>query len=184
MEDIPTRAVGYGGRAHRRSGDIFDFFSVDFTYGDGKKMLHTARQIEGTPSNITEQVLGTKGIAQLNDHREIKIVDWDGNTLWEYDYENKPVACPYHQEHVHMVESIRLNKRINQAEELAISNQIAIMGRESAYTGRAVTWEEVMASNLRYGPTPDEYAMGPIAPEHFQEGVVPIPGRESPQAVG
>ena len=183
MEDTPVRAVGFGGRARRRSGDIFDYFSVDYTYADGKRMLHTARQIDGCDFNVSEQVLGTKGIAQLNDRREIRIVDYNGNILWEYDYANKPITNPYEQEHVHLVESIRLNKRINQAESLAISNQVAIMGREASYTGQAITWEGIMASDLRYGPTPDEYAMGPVAREHYQEGVVPIPGRESPLPV-
>jgi predicted dehydrogenase len=184
MGDTPAQAAGYGGRARRRSGDIYDFFAVDYTYADGKQMLHTARQIHATAGNISERILGTKGIAQLNESNEIKIVDWEGNTLWEYDYVNNPIVnSAYLQEHIHMVESIRLNKRINQAEELAISNQVAILGREAAYTGRAITWEEIMASTLRYGPTPDEYALGPIAPEHFQEGVVPIPGLESTNAV-
>ena len=183
MGETPVRAVGMGGRARRRSGDIFDYFSVDYTYADGKRMLHTARQIAGCDFNVSEQVLGTKGIAQLNDRGEIRIVDYDGNLLWTFDYENIHIPSPYRQEHVHLVESIRLNKRINQAEDLAISNMVAIMGRESAYTGRAITWDAIMASDLRLGPTPDEYAMGPVSREHFQEGVVPIPGVESPRPV-
>ena len=184
MQDIPTRAVGYGGRARRRSGDIWDFFSIDYTYADRKRMIHSVRQIHETDWNISETILGTKGVAVLNDRRdEIRIVDYDGNVMWHYDYENKPVANPYLQEHIHMVEAIRTNKPINQAEELAISNMIAIMGRMSAYSGRPVTWEQVMSSNLRLGPTPAEYAMGPVDPEHFVEGRIPIPGREAPQPV-
>jgi predicted dehydrogenase len=177
MGETPVRAVGYGGRARRLTGDIYDFFAVDYTYNNNKRMLHTARQIDGTDGNVSEQVLGTKGMAQLNDRGEIKIVDWDGNTLWEYDYANKPVKNPYVQEHIHLVESIRLNKRINQAEELAISNQVAIMGREAAYTGTSITWDEIMASSLRYGPEPGTpYEMGPLP--FYHEGVAPIPGRE------
>lgn len=174
MGEHPEQAVGFGGRSRRLTGDIFDFFSIDYTYKNNKRMLHTARQIDGCDGNVSEQILGAKGVVQLNDRNEIKIVDWEGNTLWEYDYEGKPVNNPYEQEHIHLVESIRLNKKINQAEELAISNLIAIMGRESAYTGRLITWGEIMASPLRYGP--EEYAMGPI-PEYV-EGGVSVPGRE------
>jgi predicted dehydrogenase len=173
-EEMPIQAVGYGGRARRRSGDIFDFFSIDYTYSNGKRGTQTARQIDGTAGNVSEQIFGTKGIVQLSPRHGHKIVDWDGNVLWEYDYDANPVPNPYRQEHIHFVESIRLNKRINQAEVLAMSNQVAILGREATYTGRAITWNEIMASNLRYGPT--EYSMGPISHEHFQEGVVPIPG--------
>lgn len=174
MGEQPVRAVGFGGSARRLTGDIFDFFSVDYYYNNNKRMLHTARQIDGCDGNVSEQILGTKGIAQLNDRGEIRILDWDGNLLWEYDYESKPVKNPYVQEHIHLVESIRLNKKVNQAEDLAYSTQVAIMGREAAYTGQAITWDEIMASNLRYGP--ETYAMGPLPDYH--ERVVPVPGKD------
>jgi hypothetical protein len=48
------------------------------------------------------------------------------------------------------------------------------MGREAAYTGKAITWDEIMASSLRYGP--EKYEMGPL-PE-YQEGVAPVPGKD------
>jgi hypothetical protein len=136
-------------------------------------MLATARQIDGCDGNVSEQVYGTKGIAELNDRGKIRLVDYSGNVLWEYDYKTKPVKNPYDQEHVHFVESIRLNKGINQAEELAYSTMVAIQGREAAYTGKVVKWDEIMSSPLRYGPT--TYALGPL-PE-YEEGVAPLPGR-------
>ena len=174
MGEQPIKAVGFGGRARRLTGDIFDFFSVDYYYNNNKRMLHTARQIDGCDGNVSEQIYGTKGAALLNDRGEIKIVDYEGKTLWEYDYEAKPVKNPYQQEHIHLVESVRLNKKINQAEDLAYSTQVAILGREAAYTGKPITWDEIMASNLRYGP--EEYAMGTLPDYH--EGVVPVPGKD------
>lgn len=174
MGENPLHAVGFGGRARRLTGDIFDFFSVDYYYKNNRRMLHTARQIDGCDGNVSEQVMGTKGIAQLNDRGEIKILDWNGNPLWEYDYAGKPVKNPYDQEHIHFVESIRLNKKINQAEDLAYSNLVAILGREAAYTGKPINWDEIMVSNLRYGP--ETYEMGPLPDYH--EGVVPIPGKD------
>lgn len=173
----PIRAVGFGGRAQRLTGDIFDFFSVDYYYENNKRMLATARQIDGCDGNVSEQVFGTKGIAQLNDRGEIKIVDYNGNELWKYDYETKPVKNPYDQEHVHLVESIRLNKKINQAEDLAYSTLVAIQGREAAYTGKPVSWEEISASTLRYGP--QTYELGALP--DYQEGIAPKPGK-SPDA--
>ncbi|WP_418821100.1 Gfo/Idh/MocA family protein [Parabacteroides johnsonii] len=173
MGERPVRAVGFGGRAQRLTGDIFDFFSVDYYYNNNKRMLATARQIDGCEGNVSEQVFGTKGIAQLNDRGEIKLVDYNGNTLWEYDYENKPVKNPYDQEHIHLVESIRLGKKINQAEALAYSTQVAILGREAAYTGKAITWDEIMASSLRYGP--EKYEMGALP--FYKEGQAPVPGK-------
>lgn len=177
MGERPVRAVGFGGRARRLTGDIFDFFSVDYYYAKDKRMLATARQIDGCDGNVSEQVLGAKGVAQLNDRGEIKIVDYAGNVLWEYDYASKPVKNPYQQEHIHLVESIRQNKKINQAEDLAYSTQVAILGREAAYTGKPITWDEIMASTLRYGP--EKYEMGALPDYH--EGEAPVPGKSPEQ---
>ncbi|OAV67016.1 putative oxidoreductase ycjS [Bacteroidales bacterium Barb4] len=173
MEQRPEKAVGFGGRAQRLTGDIFDFFSVDYYYEHNKRMLATARQIDGCDGNVSEQVYGTKGIALLNDHNDIKIVDYAGNELWKYDYEAHPVKNPYDQEHVHLVESIRLDKKINQAEALAYSTQVAILGREAAYTGKPISWDEIMSSSLRYGP--ESYEMGALP--DYKEGVAPVPGK-------
>ena len=109
----------------------------------------------------------------LNNGDDIKIADYVGNVLWKYDYQNHPVKNPYEQEHVHLVESIRLEKKINQAEDLAYSTQVAILGRESAYTGKSITWDEIMASTLRYGP--EKYEMGALP--FYKEGEVPKPGK-------
>jgi predicted dehydrogenase len=173
MGQRPVRAVGFGGRARRVTGDIFDFFSVDYYYEHDKRMLATARQIDGCDGNVSEQVYGSKGVALLNDYGDMRIVDYAGNVLWQYDIKANPVKNPYEQEHIHLVESIRLNKKINQAEDLAYSTQVAILGREAAYTGKSITWDEIMASNLRYGP--EKYAMGPLP--DYKEGVAPLPGK-------
>jgi len=168
----PIKAVGMGGRAQRLTGDIFDFFSVDYYYENNKRMLTTARQIDGCDQNVSEQIIGTQGVALLHDRNDISIVDYSGNVLWKYDYEKNPVKNPYDQEHVHLVESIRLDKKINQAEDLAYSTLIAIHGREAAYTGKSISWDEIMASSLKYGP--ETYEMGPLP--FYHEGEAPKPG--------
>lgn len=174
---VPEKAVGFGGRARRLTGDIFDFFSVDYRYAGNRRMLATARQIDGCDGNVSESVMGTTGV--LYTSNGIHIENYDGETVWNYDYDAHPVNDAYNQEHIHLVESIRLNKKINQAEDLAISTMVAILGREAAYTGKPITWEEIMASDLRYGPA--EYALGPV-PE-YMEGKVPVPGRDPNSAV-
>lgn len=180
MGQRPNEVVGYGGRAQRLTGDIFDFFSADYTYDKNKRMLATARQIDECANNVSERIMGTKGIAFLGDNGKIHIEDYDQNVLWEYDYDKKPVKNPYEQEHIHLVESIRNNKGINQAEDLAISTMVSIMGREAAYTGKRIKWDEIMASNLRYGPT--TYQFGPLTDYH--EGEAPLPGNRPKAPVG
>jgi predicted dehydrogenase len=177
MGQRPVKAIGTGGRARRTIGDTYDFLSVDYHYGNGKRLFATGRQINGCDNNFSVQILGSKGIVQFLWEDKLQIVDYDGNALWKYDYEAKPLKNSYEQEHVHLVESIRLNKQINQAEDLAYSTLITIMGRVAAYTGKVITWDEIMASELRYGPT--EYKLGALPDYH--EGSVPVPG-ENPVA--
>ncbi len=170
---IPTSATGYGGRARRLTGDIFDFFSVDYTYPKNKRMLATARQIDGCDNNVSESVMGTKGVCYLQGNN-IRIENFEGEVIWKYDYETNPFKNPYVQEHIHLVEAIRTNKKINQLEDVANSTMVAIMGREAAYSGKQITWDEIMASDLYYGPT--EYAMVDLP--FYQEGVAPRPGQD------
>ena len=58
-----------------------------------------------------------------------------------------------------------------QAEETAVSNMMAIMGRESAYTGKSVTWDEMTASPLNY--TPAKMELGPMDMKLY---TVAVPG--------
>jgi len=48
----------------------------------------------------------------------------------------------------------------------------AIMGRISAYTGKEVTFEEMMNSDIKLGP--DTYIMGDIG--YMAKAKVPVPG--------
>jgi predicted dehydrogenase len=177
-ENSPITAEGYGGCAHRVMGDTFDFFCGDYTFNNGKRMFSTTRQIAGCEINVGERIIGSKGIIYLNDQRENRIEDFAGNVLWAYDYEKNPIKSPYEQEHIHLVESIRLNKAINQAQDLANSTLIAIMGREAAYTGKLMKWDELLFSGLRYGPDEmdiSKYVMGEVS--FYKDMAVPKPGR-------
>jgi len=49
----------------------------------------------------------------------------------------------------------------------------AIMGRESAYTGKLVTWEQMLNSKLDLSPEKVQFGPAPKRP-------VPIPGRPRP----
>jgi len=170
---LPEKAVGYGGRARRLTGDIFDFFSVDYSYANNKRIMATARQIDGCDTNVSESITGTKGVLYTGG-KGMRIENFEGEVVWNYDREANPFVGGHTQEHVHFVESIRKNQKVNQAEDIALSTLVSIMGREAAYTGKEITWEEIMASDLRYGPT--EYALGPLPDYH--EGVAPVPGRD------
>ena len=169
----PAKALGFGSRQRRVTGDQYDNFSIDFTYENGIHIHSMCRQINGCTNNVSELLRGTQGYSNASD----TIWKPDGTEVWKYDFPkdeegNQKDMNPYVQEHIDLVTAIRTNTPFNEAENTAISTMAAIMGRISAYTGKEVTWEEVMNSNLRLGPT--EYVLGPTD----IQAVVPIPGSE------
>lgn len=160
---IPVKAMGWGGRQRRLTGDQYDFFSVEYVYDNGMQTHCAARQINGCSNLKQEIITGTKGYADCNG----TIFDLKGNPIWKYAYPKEgdtdltwKVKDPYVQEHVNLVTAIRSGKPINDAEAQVNSTLITIMGRISAYTGKDVTWEEMLNSNLSLGPK--IYAMGPV----------------------
>ena len=57
----PNSALGFGGRARRKTGNQFDFFSIDLDYGDGCRIHSMCRQINGTDGGVREFFRGTLG---------------------------------------------------------------------------------------------------------------------------
>jgi len=148
----PEKAVGFGARHRRPTGDQYDMFSIDYTYQGGIHVHSMCRQINGCANNVSERIQGTKGVWTSNG----VITDLKGNELWKYDgdqeKENFEQTNPYVLEKVNWVNHIRSGKPINQAEETAISTLTAIMGRVSAFTGAEVTWDETLASDMNLVP--------------------------------
>ena len=168
----PLEAVGVGSRQRRVTGNCYDNFSVDFVYERDVHMHSMCRQINDCANRVAEQLRGTKGYTNCAD----TIWDPEGNPLYAYetpvDENGEPaVNNGYDQEHVDLVAAIRNGEQIVEAEETARTNMTAIMGREAAYTGKNISWEEMMGSGLKLGPE-GELSMGPVD----IEAVVPVPG--------
>lgn len=165
----PVKAIGYGGRQQRISGDQFDQFSIVYEYENGKKAHCATRQINGCDNGRKQFITGTKGYADADG----TLYNYDGEVIWEYPYPDEEdtdsewkVNPPFRQEHVELVTAIRTANYINDSEELIKSTRLAIMGRMAAYTGREITWEEIIDSDLRLGP--ETYEFGPV-PEMVEE---------------
>ena len=85
----------------------------------------------------------------------------DGSVAWTFEGEQKD---PYVQEHIHLVTAIRTGDYVNEAERTAESTLTAIMGRTAAYTGKEVTWQEMMDSDMKYeAPRDKRGRISPIA---------------------
>jgi myo-inositol 2-dehydrogenase / D-chiro-inositol 1-dehydrogenase len=160
----PEKAVGYGGRARRVTGDQYDFFSIDFDYGNGVSSHSMCREIDSCSNGTGELIIGTEGYTNCNN----KIWDLNGKLKWEFEYpkdengnQTQTIKIPaYVQEHMHLVHAIRTGKYVNEGEQTALSTLTAIMGRTAAYTGRTVAWDDIFKSDMDLGPKKIEF--GPV----------------------
>ncbi len=163
IKDHPVRATALGGRQARTGaefGHIFDHFATEFEYANGMRMFSQCRQINGASGNVSEAVLGTKGTSNC--------AGWIKSAQeWKY---SGPTPNPYEQEHIDMIDSIRAGKPLNEAKECAEATLSGIMARVSAYSGRTVTWDQVLNSKQNLSPAKWEFGPLPV-PE------VAIPGK-------
>lgn len=160
----PVSAIGYGGRHRRVTGDQYDFFSIDFDYGNGVFSHSMCRQIDGCANGTGELVMGTEGYTNCQN----TIWNLDGKVIWKFEYPkdengnstNTVAVSPYIQEHMHLVWAIRTGNYVNEAEQTAISTLTAIMGRTAAYTGKMISWDEILKMDMNLGPSKIEF--GPV----------------------
>jgi myo-inositol 2-dehydrogenase/D-chiro-inositol 1-dehydrogenase len=79
---------------------------------------------------------------------------------------------PYVQEHINFVDSIlERGPYINQSLPIAESAPTCIMPRESAYSGMAITWDQIMNSKLDLMPK------GIRVPGEDGPDPLPVPGK-------
>jgi myo-inositol 2-dehydrogenase/D-chiro-inositol 1-dehydrogenase len=171
----PIRALGFGGRARRKTGNQFDFHSVQFDYADDLHIHSMCRQINGCYDRVSEHFIGSEGSTEGNGRRMISKKNIDVPDFPEY-------KGPYCQEHVDLLNSILEGKPLNEARNVAEATLTAIMGRIATYTGQMVEWADLTENqdsqwyNLTLKPTAMDFEMGDVtAPP---DDVAPVPGRE------
>jgi predicted dehydrogenase len=158
----PVACVGMGGRQVRTEpiyGNIFDHFAIEYEYPGGIKTSSQCRQIDGCASNISETIVGSKGIYNLADKTYV-FRPRDGKAIRTTARDIKERG-PYDQEHIDLIDSIRSGNPLMELQTVAESTLTAIMGRMSAYTGKAVSWDQalnskldLMPKSLEFGPCP------------------------------
>lgn len=150
----PVKAVALGGRQVRtdpKFGNIYDHMSVQFEYPDGLLGFCMDRQINGCVSRVRDVVIGASGRAFMGYPTYIA---YDNGKNWRIRDDEKNA---YQIEHADLIMSIREGKPINEAKQVAESTLTAIMGREAAYSGREISWEDIISSKQDF--TLNEYAL-------------------------
>lgn len=147
----PVSVYGTGGRQVRTGkshGEIFDHHSNNFTYADDAVIFSECRHFPGATNRVDEVFQGTKGRAMMGAG---KLVDWNGNVIYQHDGKSDP--NPYQVEHDVLFKAVVEGRyEFADAENAAKSTMTAIMGRFATYTGKVITWDEALNSQLNLMP--------------------------------
>lgn len=166
--------TGLGGRSTDlpcpRYGDRFSHFAIDYDMGDGLRMASYCHQDPNTTPNVSERIVGTKGIFQ-----NLRFTDHKGKTIYT---PGKLELDPYIAEHKYLLSAIRSGRRVNELKNLVNSNMVAIAGRMSAFSGKRFKYdwmvkkseENIVPQNVDLmGKTQDLSLKNPVS--------VPVPGK-------
>ena len=145
LQGHPVRAQGTCGRKARTEvGDTNDHFIVTYWYpGDVKVDFSSAQFLRGY-GDLCIRVYGSKGTLDSHYNGKVEIT---GDNPWPGAPKDDTFRGGAVANLKAFVESIRNGKPINNADHGSESTLSAILGRLAAYSGKPVTWDEMMRSN-------------------------------------
>lgn len=174
---FPVSGQGQGGRQVRTSrehGEIFDHHMIEFTYEDGSKMLSQCRHIQNTWSSVSEHAHGSNGYCNIGG---ATILDNKGQNVWSY---GRGGGNGHQQEHHDLFEVIRRGEIPNEGEYGAKSTMTSILGRLCTYSGKMISWNDAINSDLVISPV-EKYSsyddVPPVLPNDDGSYAIPMPGK-------
>ncbi|MCF7975600.1 MAG: Gfo/Idh/MocA family oxidoreductase [Phycisphaerae bacterium] len=179
----PVSAQGQGGRQVRTAADqLFDHYSVEFTFPDGTRMQAQGRHMDNCWGFFGDVIHGTTGSAVLGEGitkpRLFKGHNTTAeNTIWQFEGSRHD---GYQTEHDLLFDAIRNNKPYNETERSAYAAMTGILGRMAAESGQTITWDQAMASDLILAPGLDQLTMNsapPVKPDAQGRYPVAMPGQ-------
>lgn len=165
----PVKAVGSGGRKGRTdAGDAWSHFNCVFTYPNDVHVGFGSTQFGTSAWGVGMQYYGTKGAAEARYDAPVRIA---GETKWEFPGLGRPTTVSQADAQTGrfngalddadankqkaFIASVASGKLLNEAQFGAESTLTSILGRTAAYTGRELTWDEMMKSSEAWDPKMD-----------------------------
>jgi myo-inositol 2-dehydrogenase / D-chiro-inositol 1-dehydrogenase len=151
----PVSVQGMGGRQVRTDPDqLFDHYGAEYSFADGTRLFAQGRHMTQCWEFFGDIIHGTKGSAVLGEgipkpliyktHQQVP-----ENVIWQYPGQGRDA---YQVEHDLFFDAIRNDKPYNETERCAKSCMTAIMGRMACESGKKITWDEALASNIELAP--------------------------------
>lgn len=169
QDNPPASCSAVGGRQiPQEGGNIFDHIQVNYVWANEARGFLAQRQTPNCHNENNLYVLGTKGSGQLGPRGAVI----SGETEWKF---KGPGNNMYQTEHDEFFKSIRDGKPINNGDRMAKSTLMGIMGRTAAYTGKQITWEQMLNSQEAIVPAfPDGWKTPVELPKMAMPGITPF----------
>jgi predicted dehydrogenase len=175
--EYPRKCQGMGGREVRTGkeyGEIYDHHAVEFEYADGVRLFSYCRHQPGTWANVSEHIVGTKGVAETDSPHVIR--GHDRKILFRY--RSREVVDPYQQEHDELFDAILNNKELDNSEYGIKSTLTGIMGRMATYSGQQVLFDDALNSEIDLFPAKLAWDAQPkLLPNADGSYPVAVPGK-------
>jgi len=178
----PVSAQGQGGRQTRTQPDqMFDHFAVEYSFADGTRLFAQGRHMNGCWGFFGDVIHGTKGSAVLGEGISKPRIykgyqQTADNMIWDY---KGPGGSGYQVEHDLLFDAIRQDKTHNETQRCAKAAMTGILGRMAAESGKTVTWDDALASDLVLCPGLDDFTMDsdpPVKPDEQGSYPIAVPG--------
>ncbi|OHB66274.1 MAG: hypothetical protein A2V70_12245, partial [Planctomycetes bacterium RBG_13_63_9] len=163
----PVSAQGQGGRQVRTEADqLFDHYAVEYSFPDGTRLFAQGRHMQDCWGFFGDVIHGASGSAILGEGQsEPRLYkghqQTPENLIWKHE---GPAKNQYQVEHDRLFEAIRTNTPYNETERCAYAAMTGILGRMAAESGKMITWDEALNSNVELAPGLEHCTMASDAP--------------------
>jgi predicted dehydrogenase len=172
-EENPTWCFGLAGRSTsfgEKFGDMFDHGSIVYEFDSGPRLYALCQTRAGCYAKWDDILMGTKGVCYWSKCRI------EGETDWTYD---GPRNNAHTEEQKILIGSIRGGEPVNHGDTMIDSTYTGIMGQIACYTGKPVTWQEMMAADFEFEPKLADVSLDmdpPVRPDESGNYPLPVPG--------
>jgi predicted dehydrogenase len=162
----PTKATGTGGNKGRPAvGDAWNNYQVLYQYPDNVNVSFHSTQLGPSFGDVCCRFIGTKGMAEAHYSGGVFI---NGDNKWDSgiakaggELTPQQQAAGVFLSSLHdadankekvFISSIETGNHLDETASGASSTLTAILGRETAVTGKEITWEEMLHSSRQFDP--------------------------------
>jgi predicted dehydrogenase len=153
MNAPPVAAWGTGGRKFRKVGSCWDTFSITYEYAGDVGIAFSSRQFEAygsRPEGIRNRMFGTEGVIET---------EYGGQVLVRGKSFYNGGKNPDIYEAGAVANIVTFHGLVTKGDvtngtvpESVRSNLVTVLGRNAAYAGKVITWDELLKSDERLTP--------------------------------